>query len=97
SQKVLQNIIAKREKVLQNIIAQREIEIIRHAMDLNNPTTRKFAVKLAQKYPGDYNLNQVCAIWNFCKQNWKYVSDPRGINYVAKASESIELGLSGDS
>ncbi|MCS7078316.1 MAG: hypothetical protein NZ455_16505, partial [Bacteroidia bacterium] len=40
SQKVLQNIIAKREKVLQNIIAQREIEIIRHAMDLNNPTTR---------------------------------------------------------
>lgn len=72
-------------------------EMLSDVADFRNPITRNFAVKLASKSPGSYNFGQVCAIFDNLYNNWKYVNDPEGAEYVAKASESIsQSSLSGD-
>ncbi|WP_445205129.1 transglutaminase-like domain-containing protein [Tenuifilum sp.] len=65
-------------------------------MDFTNPTTRSFALSLASEYEGEFNIDQICNIYSYLYDNWKYVSDPRGIDYFAKASETIESNLCGD-
>ena len=70
--------------------------MINEAMDINNPITRSFSVQLASEYPGEYNLAQVCNIYDYIRNNWKYVNDPRGLEYFEKASITIQNGLSGD-
>lgn len=69
---------------------------LQSAMDIENETTRIFALNLAAKYPGEYNIDQICSVYDELKNNWAYVNDPRGIEYVAKASTSIKAGLKGD-
>lgn len=69
---------------------------IAYAIDSDNPITRNFAVDLAKKYPGEFNFNQVCSIYKFIKNNWKYVNDPKEFEYFSPASETIKLKLSGD-
>lgn len=69
---------------------------IADAIDYQNPVTRNYAVKLAAEYPGEYNIDQICSIYEHIHDNWKYVSDPRGEDYYASASETIENGLAGD-
>ena len=60
-------------------------------------TTRDFAVKLAAASPGNYNFGQICAIFDRLYNQWRYVNDPSGAEYVAKASETIaSTGLVGD-
>ncbi len=61
-----------------------------------NPRVRAFALRMAAIFPGEYNLGQVCSVWYYLKERWSYVSDPRGADYFAPASESIESNLSGD-
>lgn len=71
--------------------------MLEEVVDFKNPTTRNFAVNLASNSPGTYNFGQVCAIFDHLYNHWKYVTDPRGAEYVAKASESlVEANLSGD-
>ena len=72
------------------------LNMINEAMDINNPITRSFSVQLASEYPGEYNLAQVCNIYDYIRNNWKYVNDPRGLEYFEKASITIQNGLSGD-
>ena len=64
--------------------------------DVDNTVTRNFAVELASKSPGSYNVGQIASIYDYIYKNWKYVSDPTGKEYFSKASETIENNLSGD-
>jgi len=40
--------------------------------------------------PGNFNLAQVCNLFDFCYEGWHYVNDPASMEYLAKASETIE-------
>lgn len=66
------------------------------AMDIENETTRIFTLNVAAKYPGDYNIAQICSVYDELFSNWKYVNDPRGSEYIAKASMTIKAELKGD-
>ncbi len=84
---VLFNIFSPRQRNLKKIVS---------ALDIENPTTRKFSLELAAKYPGEYNIDQVCKIYDHVYKNWKYVSDPRGLDYFSNASLTIDNNLTGD-
>ena len=73
-----------------------QAEKISRAIDSQNPTTRNYAVQLAALFPGEYNIGQIGGIYDYLYANWRYVSDPRGVDYYASASESINNGLVGD-
>jgi hypothetical protein len=47
-------------------------------IDYTNPVVRNLAVQLASKYPGERNIMQVQAIYEYVYNKWKYVSDPKG-------------------
>jgi hypothetical protein len=66
------------------------------ACDYNNKTVRNNSVALVATSPGEFNLGQVCDIFDFCFQNWSYVNDPISRDYYAKASETLRNGLNGD-
>lgn len=72
------------------------IEMLEDACDFNLPYTKKFANELAAKSPGPYNIGQVCEIFDYCYNKWRYVNDPADHEYVARASESIAASLTGD-
>ncbi|MDI6903635.1 MAG: hypothetical protein QMC77_07870 [Methanocellales archaeon] len=57
-----------------------------------DPTVRNTAIQIAKKYPGEYNIYQVCALFDYVLDNVEYVSDPRGLEYMAKPSETIISG-----
>ncbi len=59
------------------------------AITPTNREVRFCAVSMAKRYPGPYNVGQVCAIWQQVKTKWKYVNDPRGQEYFAPASETF--------
>ena len=66
------------------------------AMDSRNPITRNTAVQLAAPDQGPYHVEQVARVWNEVRARWHYVNDPRGQEYFAKASESIQNDYAGD-
>jgi len=92
----------EREAKKREIQRQYELEINELAKKVSatikptNPIVRDYAVNLAKKYPGQYSVAQICAIWYHLKENWKYVNDPRSKEYLAPASETIKVGLAGD-
>lgn len=66
-----------------------------------HPIVRNFAAQLAGQHPGEFNIAQVCDIYDYYKKNWKYVNDPQirdngGKDYYAFASETIQNNLNGD-
>ncbi len=65
---------------------------ISSAITPRDSQVRHFAAKLAQTFPGPYNIGQVCAIWYPIKNTWKYTNDPRGADYFATASETAWTG-----
>jgi transglutaminase-like putative cysteine protease len=66
------------------------------ACNYNSKTVRNNSVALVATSPGEFNLGQVCDIFDFCYQNWSYVNDPISRDYYAKASETLKNGLNGD-
>jgi len=66
------------------------------ACNYTNPIVRNTAVKLAGQNPNNYNLGQICDIFDYFYKNWKYVNDPATINYVEYASNTINNNLNGD-
>ena len=76
--------------------------VILRAIEYENPEVRNFAVmatakrfKNFKRY-GDYRtLIQCFAVFEEINSRWNYVSDPKGRDYIAKASESLPY-LSGD-
>lgn len=72
------------------------------AVQYDNPKVRNFAVSATTKYfkdvkgYGDYRtLIQCFAVFKEINGRWNYVSDPKGREYIATASESVKF-LSGD-
>ena len=66
------------------------------AMDVDNETTRIYALNLAKKNPGGYNFRQVFTIYDDLINKWNYVNDPNSMDLIASASFSIEAGFVGD-
>ena len=62
----------------------------------SNSILRNKAVSIAGKDEGTYNLGQICNIFDYCYNNWKYVNDPRSSEIVEYASNTISNGLNGD-
>ena len=77
-------------------LEEKTLEKLNETIDYKNSDTRKFALDIANKFPGEHNIKQVCAIYKEIFSKWKYVSDPAGEEYFAKASESITDNLTGD-
>ena len=75
---------------------EQQLQTLRDAVDATNPETRRFALEVAASHPGHFSIAQVCAIYSYIRENWRYVDDPRGNDYFAKASETIDAGLIGD-
>jgi Ca2+/Na+ antiporter len=72
------------------------------AIDYENPKVRDFAIMAVNKYFKDikgyndyFTLVQCFAVFKEINNNWNYVSDPKGEEYIASASESVRY-LSGD-
>lgn len=67
------------------------------AMDYTNPVTRDYALTLIPKNDGgNYNIAQICDLWEAVYNKWTYVNDPNGDDYKSPASRTIQLGLKGD-
>lgn len=72
-------------------------DMLNRACDYTNSITKSFANMLASKSEGPYNVRQICEIYSYLRNKWKYVNDPADKEYVAYASESIcDSHLSGD-
>lgn len=57
-----------------------------------DPTVRNTAIQTAKKHPGSYNIYQVCYLFDYVEDNIEYVSDPRGLEYMAKPGETLTAG-----
>lgn len=66
------------------------------ACDYKNSTVRNYSVNIAGQSAGDYNLGQICDIFDHFYDNWKYVNDPQTMNYVEYASVTIQNNFNGD-
>jgi hypothetical protein len=69
---------------------------VRDAIDPTDPTTRDTAVQIAARQQGTFRVEQVAAIWSYVREHWRYVNDPHGREYFARASETIRNGYAGD-
>ena len=75
---------------------------IENAVEYENPKIRNFSVMATTKYFKDirgyakYRTTIQCfAVFKEINSRWNYVSDPKGRDYIAKATESL-MYLSGD-
>lgn len=75
---------------------------ILNAIDYNNPPVRNFALMATTKHfrnTKGYNqyrvIIQCFAVFKEIKNNWNYVNDPKGKEYIATASETVQH-FSGD-
>lgn len=78
---------------------ENNVELLEEACDFNLPTTKQFANKLSKKaevYGSEINIEQICEIYDYCRSKWSYINDPKGHEYLARASESINSDLTGD-
>ena len=72
------------------------VPLVLTAIDATHPVTRNTAVRIAAEDQGPYHVEQVAKLWTHIRGRWRYVNDPRGGEYFATASETIENGYAGD-
>ena len=72
------------------------VAMLDEACDYDLPYTKSFANQLAGRSEGGFNPGQICEIFDYCYKKWRYVNDPKGHEYVARASETIASYLTGD-
>ena len=72
------------------------LDMLDEACDYDLPYTKSFANQLAGRSEGNFNPGQICEIFEYCYKKWRYVNDPNGHEYVARASETIASYLTGD-
>ncbi|MDH5493605.1 MAG: transglutaminase-like domain-containing protein, partial [Myxococcales bacterium] len=77
-------------------IRAHSLEKVIAAMDVTHATTRNTAVRLAATQEGTFHVEQVASLWAKVRGEWRYVNDPRGTEYFARASETIENEYAGD-
>jgi len=56
----------------------------------HEPFVRNTAVKIARKSPGLYNIKQAFEIFDWTKNNIRYISDPLDKDYIAFPQETLE-------
>lgn len=66
------------------------------SIDPRSELTRNSAVRVAAGVDGPFSVEQVAKIWSHVRARWRYVNDPRGAEYFARASETIENDYAGD-
>jgi hypothetical protein len=66
------------------------------AIDAADATTRNTAVRIAAADGGPYHVEQIARVWSYVRGHWRYVNDPRGVEYIATASETIANDYAGD-
>tara|TARA_B100001750_G_scaffold235706_1_gene238581 strand:- start:1340 stop:2572 length:1233 start_codon:yes stop_codon:yes gene_type:complete len=66
------------------------------AFDATASVTRNTAARIAAQDEGTFRVEQVARIWSHVRGEWRYVNDPHGDEYFAKASETIENEYIGD-
>ncbi len=67
-------------------------EEIKSKITPTDSVVRTKAVQIAREHPGEWNIEQACDIYDWIKENIRYVSDPRGIEYIAPPRETIIAG-----
>jgi len=74
----------------------KKADAISAAIEPSNSYVRSYALSsIKSSDGGDYNIGQICDIYDKLYSDWVYVNDPAGTDYYAKASESARL-LRGD-
>lgn len=66
-------------------------------IELGNTLIEDTAMEIATEYPGEYNINQVCEIYNtLTSGGWHYYSDPTSTERFNYANRSLQLGKQAD-
>ncbi|MCM1986221.1 transglutaminase-like domain-containing protein [Methanococcoides seepicolus] len=60
-------------------------------IDPRNEDVRAVAASGIAMYPGEYNVYQLCALFDYVKNDIKYMSDPRGNDYWATPNETLKV------
>ena len=60
-----------------------------------DPSVKAMAREIAQKYPGKYNVYQICSVFDAVSKNIAYVSEPEGVDYWQYPNETLRI-KSGD-
>ncbi|WP_135606082.1 transglutaminase family protein [Methanococcoides sp. NM1] len=60
-------------------------------VDPRSEDVRALAASGAMVYPGEYNIYQVCSLFEHVKNEIKYMSDPRGEDYWATPDETLKV------
>ncbi len=68
------------------------VYLVKGAVDPEKEIVHNKAVEIAARSPGPYNVGQVCFIDEYLRENWRYVSDTRGIEIFSTGSNTIRLG-----
>ncbi|WP_407357040.1 transglutaminase family protein [Methanolobus sp. WCC5] len=53
---------------------------------------RKMAAESAKRYPGEYNIYQVCSLFDDTKEKIQYISDPRGKDLWSPPGDTLAVG-----
>lgn len=59
-------------------------------VDPTAPGVRETAIRVAGEYGGEYNVYQLCALFDWVRDEIGYVSDPRGAEYWAPPDETLQ-------
>lgn len=67
---------------------------IRDKLDLGNEHIADSAMNMAAEYPGEYNINQVCEIYDSLAGSggWYYFSDPSNADRYQNANKTLQMG-----
>ena len=65
---------------------------IEKRVEVGNQKVVDKAASLAQRFPGDHSVEQVCEIFEYLKNNWNYTGDPRCGEFYRYANQTIRLG-----
>jgi len=77
-------------------IDETEDEIL-EKVELDNPLIADTAMEIASEYPGEYNINQVCKIYDTLSGGgWHYYSDPTSTERFNYANKTLQLGKQAD-
>lgn len=62
-------------------------------LDLDNPYIADTAMNIATNYPGEYNINQVCAIYDtMARGGWHYYDEANDRDYLQNANLTLQRG-----
>jgi len=79
---------------------EKKVEDLKNVLDSkvepDNPAVIDEVGLAAGKYSGDRTIEQISAIYDYLKEGWHYLGDPRGLDYFKNASESLNLGKKND-